>query len=266
MHTNDIREYFLSHSPRVDPSQTVDTVKAGDPTRPVSTVAVGWFASLDDIKAAVGLGCGLFITHEPTFWDHAPAESRWRSVEPAITKQKLLDESGIVVLRCHDCWDNWPGIGIRDSWAAWLGLGDPIAESEDKWHATYAIEPARLREFAAGVAARIKPLGEDSVSVMGDPDRIVSRPAVGVGCGGPDKDMIDEGADVLIVCYDGAGYWSARERLFELGAAVITVEHGTSEMPGLMNLANHLGEAFPELTVHYLDKHPRTWTVKPKAG
>ena len=29
----------------------------------------------------------------------------------------------------------------------------------------------------------------------------------------------------------------------------------------MMNLAKYLRQTFPELTVHYLDKHPRTWTV-----
>jgi len=166
-----------------------------------------------------------------------------------------------VVLRCHDVWDSWPGIGIRDSWADWLGLTERVAESDHPWHAGYAIEPVPLRRFARMVAEKIAPLGEDSVSVLGDPERIVSRPALGVGCGGPDKDMVDLGADVLIVCYDGASYWATRERLVELGAAVIAVEHGTSEMPGMMNLAKYLRETFSELTVHYLDRHPRTWTV-----
>ena len=96
--------------------------------------------------------------------------------------------------------------------------------------------------------------------VMGDPKMLVSRPSLGVGCGGPDQDMVELGSDVLIVCYDGASYWRQRERFAELGVGVITVEHGTSEMWGLENLARHLAETFP-LKVHYLDQHPKPWTV-----
>jgi len=261
MNTNDIHEHLLSHAPWVDPSATVDTVKAGDPARPVRTVGVGWIASIDNLRAAVDLGCELFITHEPTFWQHQAPEDKLRGVEPGLTKQKLLDETCLAVLRCHDVWDSWPEIGIRGSWANWLGLTELVAESADPWHAMYAIQPVPLRDFARRVAKRVAPLGEDSVSVIGEPERMVSRPAVGVGCGGPDKDMVDLGADVLIVCYDGASYWQTRERLAELGAAVICVEHGTSEMPGMMNLVKYLGRTFPELTVHHLDTHPRTWTV-----
>ena len=262
MNTNEIREHLLSKAPWLDRSRTVDTVKAGDPTRQVRTVGVGWIASIGNLRAAVRQGCELFITHEPTFWHHwDPPDHAGRTVEPGLTKTRLLEESQLVVLRCHDVWDNWPDIGIRGSWAAWLGLTELAGESDHPWHAMYAIQPTPLREFARQVARKIAPLGEDSVSVMGEPDRVVSRPAIGVGCGGPDKDMVDLGADVLIVCYDGASYWATRQRLAELGAAVIAVEHGTSEMPGMMNLARYLGGTFPELTVHYLDKHPRTWTV-----
>jgi putative NIF3 family GTP cyclohydrolase 1 type 2 len=263
MNTNDIREHLLSKAPwMAQRERTVDTVKAGDPTRPVSTVGVGWFASLDDLREAVRLGCDLYVTHEPLFWRHDGDDEHNRSVEPGKTKLAFLEEAGLVVLRCHDIWDSWPKIGIRDSWAAWLGLGEPVAVSEHPWHAVHAIEPTPLKDFARRILEKIAPLGEDSVQVIGDEERVVSRPAVGVGCGGPDKDAVDLGADVLIVCYDGAAYWHTRERLVELGAAVVAVEHGTSEMPGLMNLAKYLRETFPLLTVHYIDKHPRTWTVR----
>ncbi len=261
MNTNDLHQHLLDNAPWVDRARTVDTVKAGDPFRPIRTVGVGWIASIDNLRAAVELGCDLFVTHEPTFWQHEAPEDKLRHVPPGEAKTKLLAESNLVVLRCHDVWDLWPEIGIRETWAGWLGLTDLVAEGDDGWHALYAVEPVPLRQLARRVARRIAPLGEDSVSVIGQPERIVSRVAVGVGCGGPDKDMVDRGAEVLIVCYDGAPYWQTRERLAELGAAVICVEHGTSEMPGMMGLAKYLAETFPELTVHYLDRHPRTWTV-----
>jgi len=261
MNTNDIRAHLLSKSLWVDPSRTVDTVKAGDPTKEIHTAAVGWMATIYNLRAAHELGCDLFVTHEPTFWEHAAPEQRYRHEDPGRTKQRLLDETGMVVLRAHDTWDNWPGIGIRDSWARGLGFTHFIAEDPTRWHAVYAIEEAPLEELAQTVAGKVKPLGQDSVQVMGDPHMKVSRPSVGVGCGGPDTDMIQLGSDVLIVCFDGASYWAQRERFVELGVGVITVEHGTSEMWGLENLAKYLGETFPDLTVHYLDEHPKPWTV-----
>jgi len=265
--TNDIRRYLLSHSPWVDPDATVDTVKAGDPDRPVQRVGVAWYPSIWDLQRAVDLGCDLLVVHEPTFWEHAAPEQRWRDRGPGVAKSRLLRESGLVVLRAHDTWDNWPEIGIRDSWARFLGFTRRLQEgSELRWHAVYEVPPTTLRGLAQHIADRILPLGETSVQVIGDPERPVCRPAVGVGCGVPDQEMVECGADVLVMCYDGASYWASRERLYETGAAIVTVEHGTSEMPGLMALRDHLADVFPEIEFHWIAEHPRTWTVEGRAG
>ncbi len=264
--TLDIRNYLLENSPWVNPDRTVDTVKAGDPGRPVRKAGVCWFACADTIRQAHAAGCDLLICHEPVFWEHLAPESVWRQREPGIEKQRLLDETGLVILRAHDSWDQWPEIGIRDSWAHALGLNKCIYASEEtethRFHAIYAIPEQPLREFAQILADRVKMLGEDSVQVMGDPERIVSRPALGVGCIGPDREIVARGADVLIVCYDGASYWNVRERLFEQGAAIITVEHGTSEMPGMENMCRHLAEVFPQVEFQYFAAHPQPWTVR----
>lgn len=264
MTTNQLREFLVSQAPWVDPNNTVDTIKIGDPNKPIQKIGVGWMATIYDLQAAHNAGCELFITHEPTFNDHLdPLNGECRRIEPGNSKRLFLEETGMVVLRVHDVWDAWPNIGIRDSWARGLGLTKFIAEnktgSQARWHALYEIEETTLKDFAAHVARRVKPLGQDGVQVMGDPNRKIRRPALGVGCGGPDKDMVDLGADVLIVCYDGAAYWSTRERLFELGAAIIAVEHGTSEMWGLENFAAYLRQSFADLEVLYFDRHPRTW-------
>ncbi len=258
---NEIREHFLSNAPWVDREKTVDTVKAGEPSKPVGTVAVGWMATVYDLRRAAELGCDLFVTHEPTFWEHGAPEERNRSARGGLEKTRLIEESGIAVLRCHDTWDLWPGIGIRDSWARGLGLGELVLESPDRWHAMYAIEETTLRAFAGRVLSKVQAIGADSVQVMGEASMKVSRPSVGVGCGGPGIDMIEAGSDCLICCFDGASYWSQRERFVECGAGVITVEHGTSEHWGLEALAGYVRQTWPELTVHYLDLYPRPWTV-----
>lgn len=261
--TTDIREYLLGNSPWVNRDDTVDTVKSGDPSRPVKKVGVSWFSSIRDIRAAVRAGCDLLIVHEPTFWEHAAPETSWRNRGPGIAKSKLLADSGLVILRAHDTWDNWPEIGIRDSWAKFLGLTKRLREGTSlRWTAVYEIPETTLRDFAQTLADRIRPLGEDSVQVIGDPQRRVRRPALGVGCAVPDQEMVEFGADVLIVCYDGASYWSNRERLVEMGAAVITLEHGTTEMPGMMALRDHLAGRYPSVEFVWIAEHPRTWTVQ----
>jgi putative NIF3 family GTP cyclohydrolase 1 type 2 len=244
----------------VNAEKTVDRVIAGDPRKAIRTVAVGWMSALDNLKAAHELGCDLFITHEPTFWEHT-GETYWRTREPGLTKQRFLDDTGMVVLRIHDCWDKWPEIGIRPSWAEALGLTELVAEDSTGFRGIYEIEPQILREFARYIAEKVKPVGQDSVQVMGSPDMIVSRPALGVGCIVPDMEMIGKGSDCLVLCFDSGSYWAQRERLYECGVGVITVEHGTTEVYGMQNLAKYLQETFPELVVHYLESHPKPWTV-----
>ncbi len=268
MNTNDVLEHLLSRAPWVNRLTTVDTVKAGDPLRPIRRIGVGWMATRDDLEAAHQAGCDLFVTHEPTFNDHRdPVDGTCRSDEPGRTKSAFLQRTGMVVLRCHDAWDGWPGIGIRDSWASGLGLTERTADNSDApsqrgWHAVYAIRPTSLEQFARHVARRVRPLGQDGVELLGDPRMPVRRAAIGVGCGGPDIDMIEQGADVMIVCYDGASYWHDRERFVELGAGVIMVEHGTSEMWGIENLARYLGETFKGTEVRYFARHPRSRHVR----
>jgi len=262
MNTNEIIKHMINRSPWVNPERTVDTVKFGDGSKPVKKVAVCWYPSLKTIQAASELGCNLLITHEPTWWDHFDKPGGWRDKEPGLEKTKLLEKSGMVVARLHDTWDNWPEIGIRDSFAKGLGFTKFVGEDKTRWHATYEVPEQTLRDFAKYIAQKVKPLGEDAVQVIGDPEMKVKRPSIGVGCGGPAEDMIELGSDVLIMCFDGASYWRDRARFAEQGVGVITLEHGTTEMWGMESLAQYIQKVWPELEVHYLDKHWKTWHVR----
>ncbi|HCV23117.1 MAG TPA: Nif3-like dinuclear metal center hexameric protein [Candidatus Latescibacteria bacterium] len=261
MNTADLLRHMIDHSPWVDSEHTVDTVKAGNPSKPICSVAVCWYPSLANLRAAVEAGCDLLITHEPTWWDHHDRPGGWRERGPGLEKTRLVEETELVVARLHDTWDNWPQIGIRDSLAKGLGFTRFVGEDETRWHATYEVEPQTLRDFAGQIARRVAPLEEDAVQVIGDPEMIVKRPSIGVGCGGPEEDMIEIGSDVLIVCFDGASYWATRDRFAETGVGVITLEHGTTEMWGIESLAGYIGQTWPELEVHYLDHHWRAWHV-----
>lgn len=264
-----IHEHFSSNSPWLRP-EPWDCVRYGDPEKPVSKAAVCWYPALDTLRAAHAAGCDVVVTHEPLFWYRPNVPdiwNYWQEHEPGLSKKRFLDETGMAVVWEHDSWDQWPEIGIRDSWARYLGFDKRycISEEQPAILATYEVSPQPLRKLAQHVADRVRRLGEDSVRVMGDPDRVVSRPSLGVGCGCPNAEMVAKGSDVLIMCYDGAVYWEARERLYEAGAAEIVVEHGTSEMPGIENMCQHLSEVFPQVEFQYFAEHPKPWTVMGQA-
>lgn len=255
-----ILNHVLDQCPWVNRANTVDTVKHGDAGKPLHRIGVCWYPSLWTLRQAAELGCDGLVTHEPLWWDHWE-RGGWQEKPLAQGRLKVLEESGMVVLRLHDSWDAWPGLGIRDCFARGLGLTELLAESSDGWHAMYRITPQPLRSLAEYVAAKVRPLGEDSVAVLGDPAQIVSRPSIGVGCYGPHEDMIAQGSDGLILTYDGASYWRDRQRLAEQGVGVIMLEHGTTEMWGIESLAGYLRQAFAGLDVRYLAGHERAWHV-----
>lgn len=259
MNTNDILEHMIAKSPWVNPERTVDTVKFGDAKKGVRKVAVCWYPAIQTIQSAIDEHCDLLITHEPTWWDHFDRPGGWRDKGPGLQKSQLLEASGLVVARLHDTWDNWPGIGIRDSLARGLGLDRFITEDETRWHGMYEIPEQSLASFSKYIAQKIAPLGQDAVQVIGDPEMTVRYPSIGVGCGGPQEDMIELGSDVLIMCFDGAPYWSLRDRLAEQGVGVITLEHGTTEMWGMESMAKYIQSTWNELDVLYLDNHWKAW-------
>lgn len=260
----DVLDYLIPNSPWVNLKTTVDTVKFGDPKKKFKKVGVTWYPALATLKAAHAAGCDLLVSHEPLFWNvQDPPNPKVCNEPPGDARRKFLEQTGMVVVRAHDTWDQWPVMGVRDGWARKLGLTKRIFASKDHncW-GIYEVREQTLKEFATYMAGRIKSLGEDSVQVIGDPKMKIRHPSLGVGYIGPDKDMVAAGADVLIVCFDGAPYWDTRERLAEMGVGVIAVEHGTSEMPGIEGLTQVLAEKFPAVRFQYFAEHPRTWTVK----
>jgi putative NIF3 family GTP cyclohydrolase 1 type 2 len=261
MNSHDILTHMIAKSPWVNPEKTVDKIIFGDGDKNIKKVAVCWYPAIRTIQSAIDADCDLLITHEPTWWDHFNSTGEWLRKGIGLKKTQMLEKSGLVIVRLHDTWDNWPELGIRDSFARGLGLDKFIAEDETRWHGMYEIPEQTLRSFAKYIAKKVAPLGQNAVQVIGYPEMLVKYPSIGVGCGGPEEDMIKLGSDVLIMCFDGAPYWSMRDRFAEQGVGVITLEHGTTEMWGLESLAEYIRNTWSELEVIYLDDHWKAWHV-----
>jgi hypothetical protein len=73
--------------------------------------------------------------------------------------------------------------------------------------------------------------------------------------------MLERGADVLVVTLDRAKQESFRIPLAEMGANLVAVEHGVSEMPGMARLAAYLEQTFPGLRATFHCEEPRAETV-----
>ena len=251
MKVNDVPEHFLSRADWVGREQTVDRVIIGDGNKDVGECVVTWIPSLAAIRAVVGQGTELLVCHEPTFWNHRdqPTEDK-----PGFwDKLRLIETHDLVIVRIHDCWDRWPEIGIPWAWAKALGLeGRPAAVGGNGYEHRYDIEPAPFGEFAKRVAGRTAALGQPMVEVTGDPDGPVSKIGIGTGCGTRVAAYLEMGCDCFVLCDDGTSYWQDVQHAEDLGIPTITVNHATSEEPGMVTLAQYINECVDGLAAAHL--------------
>jgi putative NIF3 family GTP cyclohydrolase 1 type 2 len=235
----------------VNPDRTVDTFKAGDPETEIQGIAVGWMSYTWALKEAVALGCNLFITHEPTFFDHFDANPEILRLPAVREKRRFIEDNGLVILRCHDLWDQMPNVGIPDSWGEFLGLGQAI--DGEGYFRVYEVSGRSALQVAQQVAERTIHLGQEAVQLIGPGDRRVTRVGIGTGAITPFLKLIETYRIDLAVCTDdGITYWRDAAFAIDMGIPMIVVNHAVSEEAGMLNLANQLRSSFPGVPVHHI--------------
>ncbi len=264
MKAAEIESYLRSHrSGDTYPEPDVDTFKIGDPQAEVRGIAVGWMSYRWALEKALSLDCNLFITHEPTFFDHLDADREVYKLPGVSAKRAFIESSGLVVLRCHDLWDLIPEIGIPDSWGRYLGLGTAVQSRP--YIRAYPIENQTAARFAERLAARLAPTGQPGIQLMGPPDKRISRVAVGTGAITPVLEMLLElGADAVIATDDGIDYWRDGALAIDLEIPVFVVNHPVSELAGVESLARHLQAQFPHIPVHHIPQKCMYVTIQPQ--
>lgn len=246
----------------VNPDRTVDTFKAGDPDAPVKGIAVGWLSYFASLKKAVELGCNLFVTHEPTYYDHLDRDQKVFAFEAAREKKRFIEESGLAVIRCHDVWDQVETIGIPDAWAAFLGFEKELPASGDqkfplggRFCKVFEIPGISAAKLARKVARKIEPLGQDAVLFIGPEDKIVRSVAIGTGAITPFRHMVhDLRADMAVCTDDGFSFWRDGSLAIDMDYPVVIVNHACSEEIGMKRLAEHVAQQFPQVPVHHIEQ------------
>lgn len=195
MQAKDIDAYLRQVGTWVDWERSCDRFYAGDPSTEVTGIAVCWWTALGVLKQAQAAGCNLFVMHEPLYDGEPDPEQRVGPDDAWVVKQRWLDQTGMVIYRCHDVWDDFPEVGIHGAWAKWLGFdGKPVASQ--KWYEVHDVSGRTVRELARQIAARTAELGQDCVHFIGDLDRPASRIALGTGAITNYRIMHAMGADV----------------------------------------------------------------------
>jgi putative NIF3 family GTP cyclohydrolase 1 type 2 len=229
---------------------TVDRVIYGDSDREVKGITVAWMPYRWVLEKTHALGANVLVTHEPTFYDHRDLAGKLADIPATTEKQKLIDELGITVIRCHDVWDALPEIGNPFAWGDFLELGAPV--DGERYYNIYEVSPQSARSFARYVAGKTHQLGQPTIGFYGDPDREVRKVGLGTGCICDPFKMYKMGADLAISVDDTVRAWVAGEWCQDEGNPLLVVNHCVSEELGIVTLANHIREVFSDVPVTHI--------------
>ncbi len=107
----------------------------------------------DALRQAVAKGCNLFVTHEPTYYNHTDTDPSVFAFEIAKRKRAFIEESGLTIIPCHDVWDRVPEIGIPDAWGKRLGWTKVVRQQT--FYRVYELPPTNSRGIGQTLADQL---------------------------------------------------------------------------------------------------------------
>jgi putative NIF3 family GTP cyclohydrolase 1 type 2 len=159
---------------------SLDAVKAGDPSITARGIVTTSMATLAVLQQAVKAGANMVITAQPTFYARAdvPTPPRGRGsaneaapADPVFTaKNEFITRNKLVVFRLSDHWRQrqpdpfTQGIASALRWSKSQSAGDPQG---------FEIPALRLDALVANVKNALRSRG--GIRVVGDPGTIVRR-------------------------------------------------------------------------------------------
>ena len=248
------------HYPVVPPANTVDTIKAGDPSTPVNGIAVTFLDTMDVLREANKRGLNLVITHEPTFYNHLD-DTEFFTEDP-VYREKLtfIEQHRMVVFRFHDEMHSISpdpvGLGLVEAlgWQTYMKAGDPF-------HLT--IPPITLLDLSRELA---KKLNAQSVRVVGDPGLSVTRVATLPGAAGSQRQILElRKDDVEVLLVGEVPEWETISYVRDASTqgrhkALVLLGHEVSEEAGMTSVVNDVRGLFPKLPVVHLPAGQPMWT------
>ena len=86
------------------PTDTVDTIKGGDPNTPVTGIVTTFLDTYDVLERAAASGKNLIVTHEPTFYNHRDDTSLLGDDPVQAAKQAFIREQVTTALGKRTLW------------------------------------------------------------------------------------------------------------------------------------------------------------------
>ena len=241
------------------PGNTVDTIKAGDPSTPVSGIATTFLDTMEVLREAEKHGLNLVITHEPTFYNHLDDTTFFADDPVYREKLAFIQQHHMVVFRLHDrmhaAATDEVGTGLVRSlgWQNYTEAGNLFLVT---------LPQTTLLRLSREIAAK---LNAQTLRVVGNPDLSVTRAAVLPGASGLQKQVLALRRDDVEVLIAGeASEWEAVEYVRDASAqgrhkAVILLGHEVSEEAGMQQCAEDLRALFPNLPVAHISAGQPMW-------
>lgn len=234
----------------VDREKTCDRVKVGNALNDVSKVAVAMFGTPDVIRAAAEWGAELLVVHEPLFYEHHDIS---RDCFLAKHKEKLIEQSGLTVYRCHDHAHAMEPDVIYDGELLKLGIAGERVKGD-----YYAINRFVLKEemTALELAAAIEnALGLKNVRIAGCTDKKGKTVSCCFGTPGHVEDELENNDFVLAgeICEWRAGEMARDYAQLGFNKAIIVMTHTGSERDGMELLSEMIQKEYPSLSVRYFE-------------
>jgi dinuclear metal center YbgI/SA1388 family protein len=240
---------FLEHfaPPRLAEEWDNVGLLVGNTARPVERLMTCLTLTPDSVGEAVAERTDLVVTHHPL-----PFRPLRRVTSDSVEGRLLLEliEARIAVYSPHTAFDS-TGRGINQRLAEGLGLDAIealIAGADDPAIGTgrcgKLAEPLKLAELAERTGRFVS---IQTVQVVGDPERSISKVAVGCGSAG---ELLAVARDLHCDCFvTGETRFHSCLEAEASGIALILVGHFASERFAVERLAELLASQFPSATV-----------------
>jgi putative NIF3 family GTP cyclohydrolase 1 type 2 len=245
--------------PAKPPADTVDTIKAGDPSTIVTGIVSCFTDSMDVLRMAVTLHANLIVSHEPTFYNHRDENTLF--VNDPVYKEKLayIQDHHLVVWRFHDQWHRRVPEPMTEAFTAAVGWQKYAHDNDPLF---FTIPPTTLNQLAVDLQQK---LHARIVRVVGDPNLHVTGVAYRPGASGEAMQVKAlERDDVQVLVAGEASEWETV--MYTQDAAqqhrnkgLILLGHSTSETDGMKLAADWLRTVFPGIPVHYIDSGEPYW-------
>ena len=241
------------------PHDTVDTVKAGDPSTPVTGIATTFLDTMDVLREAARRGLNLVISHEPTFYNHLDDPAFFAADPVYREKLAFIQQHHMVVFRLHDGIHSVSpdpiamGLVKALGWSSYMDAGNPFL---------LTIPRTTLLMLARELATK---LNTQTLRVVGNPDLAITHVAILPGAAGLHKQVVALRSDDVEVLLAGeAPEWETVEYVRDASAqgrhkALILLGHEVSEEAGMKQCAEDLRTLFPSVKVQFVPAGQPTW-------